>query len=93
MLTISKGEQTIFQTNTSQSGTDQNSNYKSDTVITTNSSRNESGLISRIDPAKYLGAIVICQGADRPAVRLAVIEAVGKVTGLSSDRICVLKMK
>jgi len=36
---------------------------------------------------------VVCQGADRAGVRLAVVDAVKSVTGLSSDRITVLKMK
>jgi len=36
---------------------------------------------------------VVCQGADDPAVRLAVSQAVSSVTGISTDRISVLKMK
>ena len=41
----------------------------------------------------YLGAMVVCQGADSSAVRLAVTEAVAALTGLSSDRISVVKWK
>ena len=41
----------------------------------------------------YLGAVVVCQGADSSAVRLAVTEAVAALTGLSSDRISVVKWK
>lgn len=87
ILTVSEGEQTVYQTNTDQSG------YEQNTVIITNSSRTESGLVKRVDPAKYLGAIILCQGADSPSVRLALTEAVSKITGLGTDRICVLKMK
>jgi stage III sporulation protein AG len=65
----------------------------SDTVIITDSSRNESGLIRQVNPPVYLGAIVLCQGGDRPSVRLAIVDAVSKVTGLGADRISVLKMK
>ena len=39
----------------------------------------------------YQGAVVVCQGADQAAVRLAVTEAVAVLTGLSSDRITVVK--
>ena len=39
----------------------------------------------------YQGALVVCQGADQAAVRLAVTEAVSALTGLSSDRITVVK--
>ncbi len=93
ILTVSEGEQTVYQTNTDQSGDEQGLDMKSNTVIITNSSRNECGLVMRVDPAKYLGAIILCQGADSQAVRLAITEAVSKITGLGSDRICVLKMK
>ena len=49
-------------------------------------------ITQRIYPA-YQGALVVCQGADNAAVRLAVIEAVAALTGLSSDRISVVKWK
>ncbi len=41
----------------------------------------------------YLGAVVVCQGADASAVRLAVTKAVASFTGLGADKITVLKMK
>lgn len=41
----------------------------------------------------YLGAVVVCEGADAAAVRLAVTEAVSSFTGLGADKITVLKMK
>ena len=61
-------------------------------MIITDYNRNESALVERVDPPQYLGAIVICQGADSAAVRLAVVEAVSKYTGLGADQIAVLKM-
>ena len=39
---------------------------------------------------QYLGAVV-CDGADAPQVQLAVTQAVAQFTGLSTDRISVLK--
>jgi stage III sporulation protein AG len=39
----------------------------------------------------YQGAVIVCQGADNSAVRLAVSEAVSALTGLSSDKISILK--
>lgn len=42
---------------------------------------------------EYLGATVVCSGADSPAVRLAVTQAVEDFTGLGSDKISVIKMK
>jgi len=64
-----------------------------DTVIISGSSRDEAGLVTSVKPPVYRGAVVVCQGADRPGVQLAVIQAVSVVTGISSDRITVLKMK
>ena len=47
--------------------------------------------MTRILYPTYRGALVVCQGGDRADVRLAVIEAVSVLTGLSSDRITVAK--
>ena len=47
----------------------------------------------QVNPARFLGAVVVCQGADDPQVRLQVIDAVSKATGLRSNCIAVLKMK
>lgn len=93
MLTVAEGEETLYQTNESNSIGSGSENEKSDTVIITDSDRNETGLIRQINPPEYLGAVVVCQGADSPVVRLAIIDAVSKITGLGTDRISVLKMK
>jgi stage III sporulation protein AG len=36
---------------------------------------------------------VVCQGADDPVVKLLIVDAVSKVTGLGADKISVMKMK
>lgn len=41
----------------------------------------------------YRGAVVVCDGADDPGVRLKVINAVCALTGLSSNCVTVMKMK
>ena len=93
MLSLAEGEKTVYQTNNDISGTGENERTKIETVIITDAQRNETGVISQINPPKYLGAIVVCQGADSPTVKLAITQAVAKITGLGSDSICVLKMK
>ncbi len=93
LLSIAEGERTVYQTNQDISGAGDNAKTKIETVIITDSQRNENGLISQVNPPKYLGAIVVCQGADSPAVKLAITQAVAKITGLGADHICVLKMK
>ena len=43
--------------------------------------------------ARFLAAAHVCEGADSAAVRLRLLEAVSAVTGLSTDRITVVKMR
>ena len=89
MLTEVEGATTVYQQNANVSG-DSN---RQDTVVITDPDRAEQGLVCQVIPARYRGAIVVCQGGDRAAVRLAIVEAVSGVTGLTSDKISVLKMK
>lgn len=89
LLTEAQGSYTLYQTNTDTSQSDS----RQDTVLITNGNREESGLIKQVNPPIFQGAIVVCQGAENAQVRLAVVNAVRCVTGLSSDRISVLKMK
>ena len=42
---------------------------------------------------QYRGALVVCAGGNSDRVRLAVIDAVGALTGLGSDRIAVVKWR
>ena len=89
LLLEAKGEEIIYQTNDySSDNTD-----KSDTVTVTDSDRNQKGLVRQVFPAQYAGAIIVCEGADDPGLRLLLTEAVGKLTGLGTNKISVLKMK
>lgn len=85
LLTQAQGSVTHYQVDESSSGFD--------TVLVTAADRSQQGLVSQVDPPVYLGAVVLCQGAGKASVRLAVVEAVSKATGLSSSKISVLKMK
>ena len=93
LLSIGSGEQIIYQTNSEVSISGDSNSTNSETVIVTDSQKAQTGLINQVNPPKYLGAIVVCQGADSATVRLAVTQAVAKLTGLGTDEICVLKME
>ena len=93
MLTVAEGERTLYQTDTTYSQSDANTSSKVQTILTTDSDRNQTGLIHQKNPPVYRGAVVLTQGADDPAVKLAIVDAVGKATGLGADKIAVLKMK
>lgn len=92
MLTVAAGEKTVYQTDTDKTAGDSGSE-RIDTVVITDGNRNQSGLVQQINPATYLGAIVVCEGAASAEVRLAITEAVSNVTGLGANQISVLKMK
>ena len=93
MLTVSAGETTLYQNDQDTNTGDTTSSVRQETVIITDSDRNQHALISQVLPPKYQGAVIVCQGADLPTVKLAIVEAVSKATGLGADQISVLKMK
>ena len=61
-------------------------------VLTVNrgSGKQEVVVTQRMYPV-YQGAVVVCQGAGNSQERLTVIDAVSVLTGLSSDKISVVK--
>ncbi|MBQ6997050.1 MAG: hypothetical protein IJO72_04290 [Oscillospiraceae bacterium] len=81
LLSVQTGVSTVYQTN------------DTDTVIVTDENRAQTGLIQHIAYPEYRGAIIVCQGADNMQVRLSIMEAVARITGLGMDKISVLKMK
>lgn len=93
MMSYSMGEEIFYQTDVDLTNSETQKSEKIKTVIITGNDKAQSGLVSRVDPAKYLGVIVLCQGAEQASVRLAITDAVSKITGLGADRISVLKMK
>ncbi len=90
LLSPSGGARTLFQLD---EDIDADGSVSAQTVIVTDGQRSQQGLIQQILAPEYRGAIVLCQGAGDASVRLAIVEAVSDATGLSTDRISVLKMK
>ena len=93
MLSIETGEEILYQADEDVTITEQSNTTRRETVVITDSERNETGLIRQTNPPNYLGAIIVCQGADSPAVQFALCDAVCKITGLRSDKVAILKMK
>ncbi len=95
LLTVdSDGERQLAQnTELSYSGsTEAPEDYsrRSETVLADSAENGGTVVVRRVFPT-YRGALVVCQGGDRPEVKLAVTEAVAALTGLSADRITVAK--
>lgn len=93
LLTEQSGESILYQTDEDITTGPDSASDRQDTVIITDDSRSEQGLVRQINPPVYQGAVVVCQGGDRASVRLAIVEAVSNATGLGADKITVLKMK
>ena len=80
---------TTYQTDTNRS----QDTLRSNTVVVTDAERKETGLIKQVISPQYRGAVILCQGADNANVRLSIMDAVKSATGLTYDRITILKMK
>ena len=93
LLCEKSGIETVYQTDENMSVSENSTTTKIDTVTINDGQRIQSGLIRQVNPATYSGALILCQGAEDLAVKLAITEAVSKITGLGADKIAVLKMK
>ena len=93
LLTEADSAQTVYQTNEDINRSSDSESRRVETVVVTNSNREEVGLVRSITPPVYLGAIIVCQGGDIPTIQFSIVQAVSNVTGITSDRITVLKMK
>lgn len=93
MVTEASGAQTIYQTDEDRDISPDSESLRVETVIISGTDRGEYGLVKQEIPPSYRGALIVCEGADTPSVRLAVVNAVSSITGIPTDRIAVLKMK
>jgi stage III sporulation protein AG len=94
MLTLSSGSQLQLASDldlTKDGAADQR--RRQETVTLNRGSGYQEVIVTRQFYPVYRGAVVVCQGADKSSVRLAVIEAVSALTGLSADKISVVKWK
>jgi hypothetical protein len=89
MLTTSGSEEIFYQTDTRVSG----DTREETTVFSSTQSTQKTPVVTKTKSAPYLGAVVVCDGADSAAVRLRIMQAVSALTGLGSDKISVIKMK
>ncbi len=61
------------------------------TVVITKNGENEVVTLGYIYP-EYIGAVIVCEGGESSEVRLNITEAVKSATGLTTDKITVVKM-
>lgn len=97
ILSVDSGPERVYAKEARKSTKEQNDVTENDSdtkpsILSEGSGRESPVLIKEIYP-EFRGAMVICDGADSVGVRMEVTEAVASLTGLSSDRISVVKMK
>lgn len=97
MLTLAGSGRTEYQTDVQHSSsTDENGSQSSEerkTVILSTGSAYDEAAVTAVTYPEFQGALIVCQGAGSAAVRYQLLQAVAALTGLSADRITVVKMK
>ena len=93
MLTLSSGEQIIYQTDSRTVTASGSTTQETQTVFRQTSGSGKEPVVQTTLAPQYQGALVVCDGADSASVRLAIIQAVSSLTGLGSNKIAVVKMK
>lgn len=97
ILTMKTGTQYIYQTDETREeqsqGDERHSTVTTATVTVSNGSAQQQAVIAQTIYPTYQGALVISQGGDQPGVKLDLVNAVSSLTGLSADKITVIKMK
>lgn len=89
LLTKRTGDETVYQTDSTVSRSAESESRTQTTVM----AGSDTPLIRQTVFGQYRGALIVCQGADSPSVRLKLVNAVAGLTGLPSDKITVIKMK
>ena len=96
-LSVNGGIESVYAEEEKLSTRDRNGDKETDSdrrpsVVSEGSGRDSAVIVKELYP-EFLGAAIVCDGADNPRVCLDVINTVSSLTGISSERISVTKMK
>lgn len=91
MLTADSDGYRQLAEDTSESWQDSEAGSRSSETVVVDDGQGEAPVVTKTWYPTYRGALVVCQGGDQAAVRLAVTEAVTALTGLTADRVTVAK--
>jgi len=102
VLTIKSGMEYVYAEETKlntreqmESGDRSDINKDSDKrpSILSNSDGGEEPVVVKTIYPEFLGAAVVCDGADNPKVQMYITDVISSLTGVTSDRITIIKMK
>lgn len=91
LLTAESDGQRLLAADTEESRQGAGDISRSSETVVVDGSGGEAPVVTQTWYPTYRGALVVCQGGDQAAVRLAVTQAVMALTGLSADRVTVAK--
>ena len=91
LLTADSDGGRLLAEDTEESWQDSALASRSSETVVVDDGQGETPVVKRTWYPTYRGALVVCQGGDQAAVRLAVTEAVTALTGLTADRVTVAK--
>ncbi len=92
MVTLESGEQTVYAADTVRSSTDSGENL-SESYLTVDTAAGPVGLLlTRVQPT-VRGVVVVCAGAEDPAVSQRVQAVITTAFHISERRVCVVQQK
>ena len=91
MLTLKSGTQLQLAEDVSRADKESDTKYDSEIVTINRGSGNQEVVVTDQIYPTFQGAVIVCEGAEQSSVRLAITEAVAALTGLSTDKISIVK--
>ena len=88
MLTVSESSKNVYAKNINESEVDK----QSEVVLVSKSGQDGPITIKNVYP-EFMGALIVCDGADDPKVNLTMLEAIKSLCDRTSDKITITKMK
>ena len=88
MLTVSESSKNVYAKNINESEVDK----QSEVVLVSKSGQDGPITIKNVYP-EFMGALIVCDGADDPKVNLTMLEAIKSLCDITSDKITITKMK
>lgn len=97
VLTVKSSEETVIAKNTESYALQEEGETRQETstsvVIISEGSQKEAPVTVQVIYPEYQGALVVAEGAENAEIRLRLTQAISDLTGLSSEKITVVKMK
>ena len=92
LLSVESGTELELASNISEER-EEGSAARETQVLTLDAGSSEEVVVTKSRYPRFTGALIVCEGAGSASVRLALTQAVSSLTGLTADKIAVIKGK